>query len=33
MKSTDKKGNGEELRKSQRGLLLVTVVSKMYWKI
>ena len=30
MKSTDKKENGEELRKSQRGLLLVNVVSKVY---
>ena len=32
-KSVDKKGNGEELSKSQRGLFLVNIVSKVYEKI
>ena len=33
IKSVDKKGNGEELSKSQRGLFLVNIVSNVYEKI
>ena len=33
IKSVDKKGNGEELSKSQRGLFLVNIMSKVYEKI
>ena len=33
IKSVDKKRNGEELSKSQRGLFLVNIVSKLYEKI
>ena len=33
IKSVDKKGNGDELSKSQRGLFLVNIVTKIYEKI
>ena len=32
IKSVDKKGNDEELSKSQRGLFLVNIASKVYEK-
>ena len=32
IKSVEKKGNGEERSKSQRGLILVNIVSKVYEK-
>ena len=33
IKSVDKKGNGEELSKNQRGLFLVNIVPKVYQKV